>query len=161
MTFDGFHPLSGNFLYCPNQFFDLCLSRSSRGVVRLVGYLLRRTLGWLDRDGNPIEQRIAVSYQDLVRDARISRGAVGEAIRDAIDAGFIRQVRKGHANGNGRAGETGLFELRWDEDGQYVTEPRSFRGFFAGEGHAGPSLHGGRPRAIVCGQAGRSEIHDR
>ncbi len=33
--------------------------------------------------------------------------------------------------------------------------------FFAGEAHAGPSLHGGRPRAIVRGQTGRSEIHDR
>jgi hypothetical protein len=49
--FVGFLPLTGNFLYCPNQFFDLCLAHHSRGVVRLVGYLLRRTLGWLDEHG--------------------------------------------------------------------------------------------------------------
>ena len=52
--FQGFEPLTGNFLYCPNQFFEVCLPNYSRGVVRLVAFMLRKTLGWLDKDGNPI-----------------------------------------------------------------------------------------------------------
>jgi hypothetical protein len=136
--FRGFHSLEANFLYCPNQFFDLCLPHCSRGVVRLVAYMLRRTLGWLDTHGNPIEQRIAVSYQDFIDAASISRGAVGQAIEDAIDARFVRRVKRGRANENGRAGEAARFELCWDESGDFISTPKEFRGFFTGEGHRSP-----------------------
>ena len=52
--FQGFEPLTANYVYCPNQFFDVLLPHGSRGCVRLVAYLLRRTLGWLDANGEPI-----------------------------------------------------------------------------------------------------------
>ena len=87
--FSGFEHLTANFIYCPNQFFDVCLSHSSRGVVRLVAYLLRRTLGWLDKNGEPIEQDISVSYTELVEHAGISRGAIRPAIDEAIQAGLV------------------------------------------------------------------------
>ena len=50
--FQGFEPLTANFIYCPNQFFDVCLPHCSRGAVRFVAYLLLRTLGWRDENGN-------------------------------------------------------------------------------------------------------------
>jgi hypothetical protein len=136
--FGGFLPLTANFLYCPNQMFDVCLPHASRGVVRLVAYLLRRTLGWLDQNGNPIEQRITVSYRDFIHSANVSRGAITKVIADAIAAGFVRRVRRGRANADGQAGEAARFELRWDEGGRYVTDPKRFRGFFTGEGHRSP-----------------------
>jgi len=137
-TFVGFLPLTGNFLYCPNQFFDLCLAHHSRGVVRLVGYLLRRTLGWLDEHGNPIEQRIEVSYQELVDRAQISRGAIRDVLSEAVKGRLVRYARHGRANENGRMGEASRFELCWDPDGEYTSEPKNFRGFFTGEGHRSP-----------------------
>ena len=73
--FEGFEPLTANFIYCPNQFFDVCLPHYSRGVVRLVGYILYRTLRWRDQDGNPCEENIPVPYADLVSEAGISRRA--------------------------------------------------------------------------------------
>jgi len=54
-AFPGFEPFDANYVYCPNQFFEVCLSMRSRGVVRLVAYMIRRTLGWLDRNGKPVE----------------------------------------------------------------------------------------------------------
>jgi hypothetical protein len=138
LPFGGFLPLTANYLYCPNQFFDVCLPHASRGVVRLVAYLLRRTLGWLDKDGKPVEQQIVVSYQDFIQSAKVSRGAVARVIDEAIDGGFVRRVQRGRANGGGRAGQAGRFELRWAEDGPYVTDPKRFRGFFTGEGHRSP-----------------------
>jgi len=54
-VFAGFQPLTANFIYCPNQFFDVCLPNYSRGVVRLVGYILYKTLSQLDKNGNPVE----------------------------------------------------------------------------------------------------------
>ena len=52
-TFVGFALPTSNTTYTPNQFFDVCLPHSSRGVVRLVGYLIRKTLGWCDEQGRP------------------------------------------------------------------------------------------------------------
>jgi hypothetical protein len=138
LPFGGFLPLTANYLYCPNQFFDVCLPHASRGVVRLVAYLLRRTLGWLDKDGKPVEQQIVVSYQDFIQSANVSRGSIAKVIDEAIDGGFVRRVQRGRANGTGRAGQAGRFELRWAEDGPYVTDPKRFRGFFTGEGHRSP-----------------------
>jgi len=136
--FPGFEPLTANFIYCPNQFFDVCLPNSSRGVVRLVAYMLHRTLGWLDRDGNPIRQQIDVSYQELVDRAGISRGAARKAIDEAVAAGFITRTRKGRAKASGESGETSQFTLRWDHGDRYLKNPDSFNGFFAGEGHRSP-----------------------
>lgn len=138
-AFAGFEPLGANFLYCPNQFFDVCLPHSSRGTVRLVAYLLRRTLGWLDHEGRPIEQRIAVTYTELIREAGISRGAIGDAVDAAIKARLVRRVARGRSKAMGDAGKSSSFELAWAEaDVAYTTDLRTFDGFFAGEGHRSP-----------------------
>ena len=133
--FLGFEHFTANFVYCPNQFFDVCLPNCSRGVVRLVAYLLRRTLGWLDENGNPVEQDITVSYRDLISKAGVSRGALRKAIDEAITAGFIHCTRQGQANSSGKAAQTAQYALQWDTDSSYVKDRGAFRGFYAGEGH--------------------------
>ncbi len=57
-SFDGFLPPVSNTTYTPNQFFDVVLRRGSRGAVRLVAYLIRKTLGWCDSEGCPRESQI-------------------------------------------------------------------------------------------------------
>ena len=133
--FLGFQHLTANFVYCPNQFFDVCLPNCSRGVVRLVAYLLRRTLGWLDENGKPVEQDITVSYRDLISKAGVSRGALRKAIDEAITAGFIHCTRQGQPNSSGQAAQTAQYALQWDTDSRYVKDRDAFRGFYAGEGH--------------------------
>ncbi len=137
-TFAGFEQLTANFLYCPNQFFDVCLPNCSRGTVRLVAYLLRRTLGWLDQNGEPIEREISVSYSELVTQARISRGAIRVALDEASSAGFITCTRKGSAKSSGDRGQSAEYALRFDDRAAYVKDPQDFRGFFAGEGNRTP-----------------------
>lgn len=136
--FEGFPHLTANFVYCPNQFFDVCLSNASRGTVRLVAYLLKRTLGWLDANGNPIEQEIRVSFREIVSEAGIARGAVRESIDEGIRGRFILCVQPGHANTNEHASQTGCFALRWDAEGKYTKDADCFQGFFAGEGNRTP-----------------------
>jgi hypothetical protein len=65
--FPGFELPTANFIYCPNQFFDVCLPHCSRGAVRFIAYLLRRTLGWLDA---PFEDDYFQGF-DMIGDARV------------------------------------------------------------------------------------------
>lgn len=134
-SFEGFAPPTSNTTYTPNQFFDVCLPHYSRGVVRLVAYMIRKTLGWCDADGNPQEDQILVSYQDLVEHAGISRDMIRRALDEAIEGRFIQCVRQGRPKSAHSPAITGLYELCWDDTGEYVKDPNAFRGFFDGEGH--------------------------
>ena len=74
--FPGFEHFTANFLYCPNQFFDVCLPYCSRGAIRLVAHLLRRTLGWLDEDGQPRASRVTVWKKTGTTFASLGGGAM-------------------------------------------------------------------------------------
>ncbi len=60
---------------------------------------------------------------------------IRSAIDDAVTGHFIRCIRGPQAKAAGKAGISGLYELKWDERGEYVKDPKQFRGFFAGEGN--------------------------
>jgi hypothetical protein len=132
--FAGFALPTSNTTYTPNQFFDVCLPYSSRGTVRIVAFILRKTLGWCDADGNPQNEQHAVSYADFV-EAGISRDMIHSAIEEAIEGYFIRCVRQPQAKGVASGGVSGQYELQWDERPVYLKDPKQFRGFFAGEGN--------------------------
>jgi hypothetical protein len=137
-SFPGFTPLDANYLYCPNQFFDLCLTSKSRGVVRVVSYVLRQTLGWLNSDGEPISQDIQVSYKDLIEKAGVSKGAIPKALQQAAALSFIECTREGWAKRNGGPGQSAQFRLRWDERPLYLKSFTEFNGFYTGDGHRTP-----------------------
>jgi hypothetical protein len=132
--FTGFKSLTSNAVYTPNQFFDVCLPHCSRGTVRIVSLLIRKTLGWCDENGNPQAERHALLWSDFEA-AGISRDMIREAIEEAIHGNFIRCVRQPQAKKSGQSAVSGLYELKWDERPQYVKDPDEFRGFFAGEGN--------------------------
>lgn len=134
-TFLGFAPPTSNTTYTPNQFFDVCVPHYSRGCVRLVAYMLRRTLGWCDADGNPQEDQILISYNDLIQHAGISRSMVAKAIEEAITGNFISCVRPGRPDAAGQRAVTALYELRWHDCPEYVKDPAKFQGFFEGQGN--------------------------
>ena len=132
--FSGFALPTSNTTYAPNQFFDVCLPHSSRGTVRIVAFIIRKTLGWCDADGNPQAERHAVSYTDFEA-AGISRGMIRSALAEAVEGHFIRCVRPPQAKKAGQPAVSGLYELQWDSRGEYLKDPRQFRGFFAGDGN--------------------------
>jgi hypothetical protein len=134
-TFAGFQRPTANFLYCPNQFFDICLKSNSRGMVRIVAYILRQTIGWLDKDGMPINQQIKVSYRDLIEKAGVSRGAIGPAIQRAVVMGFIECRVEGSSKTAGQSSQTAEYAIRWDKSGDYTNSFEHFNGFFTGEGN--------------------------
>ena len=149
-SFRGFEPLTANYVYCPNQFFDVCLPNCSRGAVRIVAYVLRQTLGWLDRKGNPIQQEISVSYRELIEKAGVSRGAIGPSLKEAVDAGFLTCIQKGSPHVRGETARTATYRLRWDQTGEYQRNDKRLTGFFAGEGHRTPVPNAFFDQIVPC-----------
>jgi len=133
-SFEGFAALQSNTTYCPNQFFDVVLPHFSRGVLRLVGYVIYRTFAWSDRDGRPMSEQHKVSYRELIEKAGISRGALKEGIDQAIRGNLLQRVQQGHPSQAGAEAESSVFELKW-HDGEYSTDPALFQGFFEGAGN--------------------------
>ncbi len=133
--FTGFAAPTSNTTYTPNQFFDVCLPHYSRGVVRLVAYMIRKTLGWCDEQGNPQQEAIRFSYSELEKYAGVSHSMIRKALEEAVSGRFIRCVQPGKAKSRSESGNSATYELSWDEGGQYIKHPAQFQGFFAGEGN--------------------------
>ncbi len=102
--------------------------------MRLVAFMIRKTLGWCDAQGNPQAERHAVSYADF-EEAGISRGMIRLAIEEAVQGHFICCVRQPLSKKAGQPAVSGLYQLQWDDGSEYCKDPKRFRGFFAGEGN--------------------------
>lgn len=134
-VFLGYSPPTSNTTYTPNQFFDVVLPNASRGCLRLVAYLIRKTLGWSDAQGNPQNPEALVTYKELIEQAGIGRARIREALDEAIAKKYINCLRPGRAHSQGQEGCPALYSLRWDDADQYITNPQEFEGFFSGNGN--------------------------
>lgn len=129
--FPGFPALRSNVTLVPLQFFTAVIPYRSRGCVRLVGYMLRRILGWVDTEGNPTCEQLEFTYQDLVKGAGISRDMVHGAIEEALKQQLIHCVQLPRKATAGDSGQSGIYRLRWSDS--YTNDPDQLRGFFCRE----------------------------
>jgi hypothetical protein len=134
-AFQGFKPPTSSTTYTPNQFFDVVLPHASRGCLRAVAYLIRKTLGWSDEEGNPQNPEAHVSFREFIDQAGVSRGALRPALDEAIEKRYLDCLQLGMANRAGEQGFSSLFSLKWDMEERYITKPEEFNGFFSGNGN--------------------------
>lgn len=134
-AFCGYAPPTSSTIYTPNQFFDVVLPNASRGCLRLVAYVIRKTLGWSDEHGNPQNPEAHVSYRELIECAGISRGALKPAIDEALSKRYIDCLRFGQPHRPGEEGFSALYSLRWNSSEDYVADPEKFDGFYSGNGN--------------------------
>ncbi|MEI6534974.1 MAG: hypothetical protein WCN98_06515 [Verrucomicrobiaceae bacterium] len=134
-AFTGFLPPISNTTYTPNQFFDVCIPNCSRSAIRIVGYFIRRTLGWCDAHGNPQEDQIEISFSELSSRSGVSRDRLRSALDEAIAGHFIECAREGRAKSANDEGQRAVYRLRWDASATYIKRPEDFRGFFEGAGN--------------------------
>ena len=128
--FPGFPALRANVTFVPIQFFTHVVPHCSRGTVRVVGYVLRQILGWVDCDGNPTRDRLELSYRELVEKAGVSRDSIGPALDEAIEKKFLTCLRDPAPDISGKRGQSGLYGIRWDETGPYTNDSQGFKGFY-------------------------------
>ncbi len=136
--FRGFRYPDANFVYCPNQFLEVCIAHCSRGEIRLVSYFVRQTLGWLDGNGKPKNEIIRVKYNELIKHAGVSRGVIRSELDNAIAHQFVKCVIPPSKKKNATPAISGGFELQWSQHTNYRSNLDSFDGFYAGEGHRTP-----------------------
>jgi len=86
-----------------------------------------------------VSQDIAVSFDRIIKEAGVSRGAIRKSIDKALQSRFIACVQKPLANHRGRRGQVGEYSLRWHD--QFTTEQAEFHGFYAGDGRRTPIPH--------------------
>jgi len=149
--FPGFPDFRANVTFVPIQFFTIVLPNCSRGVVRVVGYALRKLLGWVDEHGNPTREQLQFTYRELIEQAGISRGAIGETLKEAVDGHLLRCVESPSPHLAGETAQSGVYELCWDAAGRYTDDPAQFRGFYYPEAALVEEREGGevvpRPKA--------------
>jgi hypothetical protein len=129
--FPGFPAFRTNVTMVPLQFFTAVVPYRSRGCVRLVGYMLRRILGWVDTDGNPTCEQLEFTYQDLVKGAGISRDMIHGALKEALDCHLIRCIQEPQRATPGHPGRSGIYRLLWSD--LYTNDPETLEGFFSRE----------------------------
>lgn len=150
-AFPGFPALRANVTFVPLQFFTVVLPHSSRGCVRLVGYALRRLLGWVDARGEPTHGQARFTYRQLIEEAGVSRDALAEALAEALARRCLECVEPPQPDRAGQPAQSGVYRLCWDVTGAYTDRPEEFRGFYYPEAAVMPVTEQGtavrRPKA--------------
>ena len=128
--FPGFPDFRANVTFVPLQFFTVVIPHCSRGAVRVVGYALRKVLGWVDTHGNPTHEQLQFTYRELIAHAGVSRTCIAEALSEALQRRCLRCVQAPQPDATGQPGQSGVYELCWDVTGSYTDDPALFRGFY-------------------------------
>ena len=131
-VFPGFPAFQSNVTYVPIQFFTVVLPNASRGTARVVGYALRKVLGYVDEKGVPKCAQLQFSYRELAGCAGLTRDTVTAALKEAVQMGFLRCVQTMRPDQKGRCGQSAIYEICWDMEGPYTNKLSEFKGFFYG-----------------------------
>lgn len=130
--FTGFERFDSNFIICPNQYFDLCVTKFAVNPVRFVGYMILQQLRWRDSKGQPTVKQIRVRSSQLVKEGGVSSTQLSLARDEAVNANFVHCNTKPTAKLKGTPSRIGEYVLARSD--QFTNELESFTGFYSGKG---------------------------
>jgi hypothetical protein len=112
--FRGFFAGEGNRTYIPNQFFDHLIPRETLAVLKVVGSVIRFSIGFQNKWGHR-RQQIALSFTHIQRYSRIaSRQTLSNAIKLAVASNYIQRVEEGYFDPDaGKLSKVAVYGLRW------------------------------------------------
>jgi len=91
--------------------------------------MLRKTLGWVDETGEPIQECHQFSYREFEERAGVVHSGLQKAVDEALKAGFIRRAQRARIQTAGVQAKSASYELVWDEH-NYTDDLGSFKGFY-------------------------------
>jgi len=112
--FRGFFAGEGNRTYIPNQFFDHLVPHEPLAVVKVVGSVIRFSIGFQNKWGHR-RAHTSLSYQhiqnySLIRDRKTLSGA----IRHALASNYIERVEEGYFDRNaGKLSKAAVYAVKW------------------------------------------------
>ena len=93
--FRGFYRGEGRRTTVPNQFFDEVLPNETHAVVKLVGAVLRHTVGYQNRITGGSVSSAPLSYSQLCHYSNCGRTTLKRTVPYAVERSFIRRVKEG------------------------------------------------------------------
>ncbi len=123
--FSGFFAGEGNRTFIPNDFFDRVVPRETLAVTKVVGSVIRFSIGFQTKWGHR-RQQIALSYQDIQNYARVgSRDTLSSALKRALAANYLTRVSEGFFDRNaGRLSVKACYALKWLNQGTSALSAR-------------------------------------
>ena len=109
-SFDGFRSV-GCKTMVPHQFFTTVLPFETLSVIRVVAAVIRNTVGYETKVGR--RKLVPLSYSQLQRITRLSRGVLASGIRTAIDRGYIEAVEQGCFSPDQEQQKSTVYRIRW------------------------------------------------
>src|SRR5207244_401495 len=112
--FKGFFAGESNRTYIPNQFFDQVIRNEVLAVVKIVGSVIRFSIGFQNKWGHR-RQQISLSYQDIQNYSHIrNRGSLSDALTAALNGNYIQRVQDGYFDPNGGLhSRAATYALKW------------------------------------------------
>ena len=93
--FVGFYAGEGNRTPVPNRFFDSVVPNESLSIVKVVGTVIRQTVGYQNQFGGRRSSH-PLSYSNLQRLTKLSdRSTLSQALQTAQETGYIVCVERG------------------------------------------------------------------
>ncbi len=108
---------TSGFTMTANWILDEVAINESEAVLKVVLYINRNTIGRTERDGSRVEA-LQASYKWLAERTNLSERAVGQAVRIAVEKGYLIKVKPGRAASANIAGEGGWYAINknWAAD---------------------------------------------
>ncbi|MGA2231649.1 MAG: hypothetical protein ABSH22_12175 [Tepidisphaeraceae bacterium] len=112
--FRGFFAGEGNRTYIPNQFFDVLIPGETLAVAKIVGSVIRLSIGFQNKWGHR-RQRVALSFQHIQNYSRMGdRKTLSAAIRHAMECNYIERLEEGYFDPNaGKHSKAAVYAVKW------------------------------------------------
>lgn len=124
-TFAGFYRGQGRRTTIPNQFFDDVLPHEKLAVVKVVGAVLRHTVGYHNRLTGTALTEAPLSFSKLCDYTGMVRSTLAEAVRQAVASRYIEIVEKGRFSPQGADQVASVYTVCWaDPDDESGNAPK-------------------------------------
>jgi len=122
-AFRGFFSGRGHRTYVPNQFFTVVIAREPLAVVRVVGAIIRHSIGFEAEEGYR-RTDAALSSRALAKLTNLSTRQVTRALAVARACGYLRQIDPGQF---GRMARRARYAVRWSDGFDAPVSARRFK----------------------------------